>query len=629
MRLGASLADAGRARFIMQEGFGPGLLGGLAQGVSAFEQGRREGQNAYVQQALQRQQLGDMAEWRGRIDQMPEGDRALYRAMGPQTGAQALLQNQQREQAMAALRQAMPGLLGGAPSAAPQAEAPAMPSGSPQAAAAPDTLMPHFQAASRETGIPVPVLLAVARHESNFGTLQDRPGDGVGVMQVLRSTAQNPGFGMQGIDPATLRDPAQNIAFGARYLAARAGQGDWNDPNFVNRALASYNGGGDPNYVAKVRRYLGGGEATPVAGPAPAQGAPPAAAPQAGGLVTPQQVAQLGLLATQYPQLAPFVSAVAPLARQENQITTAAPGSAILRNGQMVGQIPERPGETERLYTRYRSLLEMPNRSPADTAEMEALRGRLGAERTVDRGPSAFDNERGKEFATVASQIERAGRAAPNQIMRLNQMERELERVTTGIGSGAAITAGQIAQRLGVSDNVLSSLGIGKDQVASAENIRSMTFQMVQATLSSGEFPSQNFSNADMQAVQSANPSLFNSPAGNRAIIAVQRAMAERNAEISRAWREWQRENGSNMDSTQRFLNERLPEIADRDVLTPILKDFRGQPAQPQNPPEAAPIGPRVAPAASSMAVPLGNSGMAASPPPPAANGDWGIRRVR
>ena len=68
-------------------------------------------------------------------------------------------------------------------------------------------------------------------------------------------------------------------------------------------------------------------------------------------------------------------------------------------------------------------------------------------------------------------------------------------------------------------------------------------------------------------------------------------------------------------------LDERLPEIANRDVLAPLLKDFRGQPAQPQNPPDMQ----RPPPAASSMAVPLGTTGMTASPPP---NGGWSIRQM-
>ena len=63
---------------------------------------------------------------------------------------------------------------------------------------------------------------------------------------------------MRGVDPATLKDPAANIAFAADYLKARAGQNaDFSNPSIVNTALAAYNGGGDPRYVQNVRRYMG------------------------------------------------------------------------------------------------------------------------------------------------------------------------------------------------------------------------------------------------------------------------------------------------------------------------------------------------------------------------------------
>lgn len=131
----------------------------------------------------------------------------------------------------------------------------------------PPALAPAIEAAARETGIPAPILAAVARHESNFGQLPDRPGDGKGVMQVLDSTARRPGFGVEGVDPASLRDPSANIMFGARYLAGRAGAGiDWNDPKQRDEALRRYNGGGDPDYVAKVNRYLPQQGAATVAG---------------------------------------------------------------------------------------------------------------------------------------------------------------------------------------------------------------------------------------------------------------------------------------------------------------------------------------------------------------------------
>jgi hypothetical protein len=128
----------------------------------------------------------------------------------------------------------------------------------------PEDLYPHYQEAERVTGVPISLLAAKDRQESGFS--QDRPGRAgeMGIAQILPATARNPGYGMQGVDPETLKDPRQNIMFGAQYLAARgkeAGTKDWNDPQQAAAALRAYNGGGDPNYVENVFSNLPGGKA--------------------------------------------------------------------------------------------------------------------------------------------------------------------------------------------------------------------------------------------------------------------------------------------------------------------------------------------------------------------------------
>lgn len=124
-------------------------------------------------------------------------------------------------------------------------------------------LLPLFQSASEETGVPLPVLLAVAKQESNFDPKVTSSTGGRGIMQVQPSTAAKPGFGVEAVNPDSLYDPATNISFGAKYLAAMgrsAGVKDWNDPNEAAKGLLRYNGGGDPNYVKNVGRYLSGYE---------------------------------------------------------------------------------------------------------------------------------------------------------------------------------------------------------------------------------------------------------------------------------------------------------------------------------------------------------------------------------
>ena len=162
-----------------------------------------------------------------------------------------------------------------APSASVPAAPPAAPEATPAAPAAatattaqaraaaaatvPPALLPIYESASKRTGIPLDVLVAQAKQESGFRTdAVGRAGE-IGLHQIKPSTAAKPGFGMSGIDPTTLKDPNVNINFAADYLRARAGPGvDFSNPRAVDAALAHFNGGGDPNYIANVRRHMGG-----------------------------------------------------------------------------------------------------------------------------------------------------------------------------------------------------------------------------------------------------------------------------------------------------------------------------------------------------------------------------------
>ena len=213
-------------------------------------------------------------------------------------------------------------------------------------AQAPSDLAPYFDEASKMTGIPASVLMAKVQQESRFNPNAIGKAGEVGLAQIMPSTARDPGFGMQGVDPQSLRDPRTNILFGAQYLAARgkaAGVTDWNDRNQVAKALTAYNGGGDPNYAQHVMRFLpgqgapsrvagalagGGGQPTMAGGDTlapPAQAQPtqlPSAAPAAGlmgaGQDTSSQQAAI-LKALQNPYISPAQKQVLTLRYQSLQ----------------------------------------------------------------------------------------------------------------------------------------------------------------------------------------------------------------------------------------------------------------------------------------------------------------------
>lgn len=124
---------------------------------------------------------------------------------------------------------------------------------SPSAPMTPEVQKALFHA-SVDSGVPLPILNAMAGQESSYNPNAPHGG----LMQITDATARDPGFGMSGVDPATLSDPTANAEFGAHYLAARSPGTDWNDPQQRAAALTAYNGGGDPNYAAHVLARMPG-----------------------------------------------------------------------------------------------------------------------------------------------------------------------------------------------------------------------------------------------------------------------------------------------------------------------------------------------------------------------------------
>lgn len=134
-----------------------------------------------------------------------------------------------------------------------------------------------FQAASEAYQVPVNLLKAVAKVESDFTPTAVSHCGAQGVMQLMPATAR-----YLGVNDAF--DPAQNIMGGAKYIRMMLDRFDGD----VSKALAAYNAGpgavdkcgGVPSYaqayVNKVLGYAGSGVSVPAqsfaAGLAPASG---------------------------------------------------------------------------------------------------------------------------------------------------------------------------------------------------------------------------------------------------------------------------------------------------------------------------------------------------------------------
>lgn len=123
----------------------------------------------------------------------------------------------------------------------------------------PSTLESAFEEASRAYDIPVSVLKAVAKAESNFNPNAKSHCGAMGVMQLMPATARSLGVS----DPW---DARQNIMGGSRYLRDMLNKYDGN----LKLALAAYNAGSNnvdkyggvppfeetQNYVNKIFGFL-------------------------------------------------------------------------------------------------------------------------------------------------------------------------------------------------------------------------------------------------------------------------------------------------------------------------------------------------------------------------------------
>lgn len=215
-------------------------------------------------------------------------------------------------------------------------------------------------------------------------------------------------------------------------------------------------------------------------------------------------------------------------------------------------------------------------------------RGGTGVTVNNNPGEGAFEKGRGERLAAEEEAIRNGPRQAFNTLSRLATVEQNLERFSTGLGANARLSAGQIATQLGVPPSVLSGLGISPDQVASGEAIRSLASQMLQGMIGPGGFPAQNFSNTDRDMLMASLPSLGNSPAGNRAIIGIMRAQAERQRELGQSWADFRQRNGDGAQSFMRWQSEVMPGLIGRDVLAPLLQGFDRAQAAPSSGPQVA-----------------------------------------
>ncbi|MCK8788140.1 hypothetical protein M0638_27685, partial [Roseomonas sp. NAR14] len=235
---------------------------------------------------------------------------------------------------------------------------------------------------------------------------------------------------------------------------------------------------------------------------------------------------------------------------------------------------------------------------------------------TIDqRGATAFEQRYGTQQADRAVGIEQAGQRAGDTLRQVNLFESLNRRFDTGAGAGMRLTAQQLARQVpGMTPELLARFGIDPGETAAGEALRGLTSRMLTGLIGSGAFPTNNFSDADRQMLERALPSLGTTPEGNRVLLGVIRAGAQRDREIATAWRSWRRDHaGQNVsDAFESFQAERLPQITERDDIGDLLRPFV---------PQDAPAGAAGAAGAVGGGIPGPTPGSTASPPAPASAG--------
>jgi hypothetical protein len=241
------------------------------------------------------------------------------------------------------------------------------------------------------------------------------------------------------------------------------------------------------------------------------------------------------------------------------------------RRFRLANRAPPAPNEFDRLLKAAGIQAGSPEAQQFARQRLQRLGESPSTNINLPASDTTYDKERAKTTAETVGAWEGADTRAAITLDRVARLERLNQRFQTGALANARLTAGQVAQQLNIPNSVLEGLGIGKDQIASGEGIRSLTMQLLTAQLGPGGFPTQNFSNADMNALRESLPGLMNTPQGNVVISEVLRAAALRDREIGAAWRQWRRENGDNMTSARRFQDEILPGIIDNNIIAPLF----------------------------------------------------------
>lgn len=174
-------------------------------------------------------------------------------------------------------------------------------------------------------------------------------------------------------------------------------------------------------------------------------------------------------------------------------------------------------------------------------------------------GNNKFEEELAKRQAATYDELQKAGRAAQEQMSTLYAMKQLAanEGFYSGFGGEGALAAKKLGAAFGLDPNGIDSMeafnGLAKGAALGAMG----------GSLGAG------FSNADRDFVTGQVPNLANSPEGNMMLIEIQTRMAQRRADIAQLAQEYSNQNGGRLDQgfdrLVREYAEENPVFADMD----------------------------------------------------------------
>jgi hypothetical protein len=174
------------------------------------------------------------------------------------------------------------------------------------------------------------------------------------------------------------------------------------------------------------------------------------------------------------------------------------------------------------------------------------MRKNKGAGATVITNDMRAENAEGAALGKSAG--ERAGEAmqaasrAPKTLATLNRATALLSQIETGKLEPTKMSIAAWGRALGADDATIKRLGLDPAAPGAGQALTALFNEMTIGKIGPGGFPSQNFSNTDLQFITGTVPALANEPRANKILIEVARRNAQLDIAKGREWMTFRRD---------------------------------------------------------------------------------------